>query len=159
MNATESIRKYTAGEMTLEEVNAALSGSGYHLDPGKNALTEDEILHTTIGTYPNQANGWGLLDTGTGTLDKVEVRGGKLVDTDLGIMPGKVIIAGRSYWVDGAELTDEKPESPAAEHLPDTPDMSRRQDRAGKTVEQRTASGVFLVTYDDLGYAVKSSRK
>lgn len=159
MSNLESIKKYTAGEMTLEEVNAALAGSGYHLDPGKNALTEDEILHTSIGTYPNQANGWGLLDTGTGTLDKVEVRNGKLVDTDLGIMPGQVIIAGRTYWVDGAELTDKKPESPEAEHLPKTPDMSRRQDLAGKTVEQRTASGTFLVTYDELGYAVKSGRK
>lgn len=159
MSNLENIKKYTAGEITLEEVNAALAGSGYHLDPGKNALTEEEIRATTIGTYPDMANGYGLLDTGTGTLDKVEVRGGKLVDTDLGIMPGMVIIAGRTYYVNGDTLTDEKPATPAAEHLPDTPDMSRRQDLAGKTVEQRTASGIFLVTYDELGYAVKSARK
>ena len=157
----EILQDYTAGKTPLDETNAALAEneSGYHLNPGKNTLTEEEIRATTVGTYPDMANGWGLMDTGTGTLDKVEVREGKLVNCDLGIMPGMIIIAGRTYYIDGDTLTEERPESPAAEHLPDTPDMSRRQDRAGKTVEQRTASGTFLVTYDDLGYAVKSSRK
>ena len=157
----EILQDYTSGKTPVDETNAALAAAeaGYHLAPGRNTLTEEEIRKTTVGTYPDMANGWGLLDTGTGTLDKVEIRNGKLVDTDLGIMPGQVIIAGRQYWVDGADLTNEKPESPEAEHLPKTPDMSRRQDLAGKTVEQRTASGVFLVTYDELGYAVKSARK
>ena len=157
----EILQDYTAGKTPLDETNAALAEneSGYHLNPGKNTLTEEEIRATTVGTYPDMANGWGLMDTGTGTLDKVEVREGKLVNCDLGIMPGMIIIAGRTYYIDGDTLTEERPESPAAEHLPDTPDMSRRQDRAGKTVEQRTASGTFLVTYDDLGYAVKSSSK
>lgn len=41
MNYLESIKKYTSGEITLEEVNAALAGSGYHLDPGQNTLTEE----------------------------------------------------------------------------------------------------------------------
>ena len=157
----EILQDYTAGKTPLEETNAALTEAkvGYHLDPDKNALTEEEIRNTTIGTYPNQANGWGLLNTGTGSLSKVEVRSGHLVNCNLGIMLGEVIIAGRKYYVDGDTLTDTKPATPAVEHVPDTPDMSRRKDLAGKTVEQKTASGIFLVTYDELGYAVKSARK
>lgn len=155
------LKDYTSGKVTLEETNAALreAGAGYCLNPGKNTLTEAEIRQTTIGQYPDMANGFGLLDTGTGTLDKVEVRGGKLVNCDCGIMPAMCILAGRAYYVRGDALTEERPEAPAAERLPKTPNMSRRQDLAGKTVEQKTAAGVFLVTYDDLGYAVKSARK
>lgn len=155
------LKDYTSGKTTLEETNAALreAGASYHLQPGKNALTEEEIRRTTIGQYPDMANGFGLLDTGTGTFDKVEVRDGKLVDCDCGIMPAMCILAGRAYYVRGDALTDERPEAPAAERLPKTPDMSRREDLAGKTVEQKTAAGVFLVTYDELGYAVKSARK
>lgn len=159
MSNLESIKKYTAGEITLEEVNAALVGSGYHLEPGKNALTEDEIRETTIGTYPDMANGWGLLDTGTGSLDKVEVRNGKLVNSDLGIMPGMVIIAGRTYNVKGTTLTEEPFEDVEPSKALHKPDMSRRTDLAGQTVEQRTTAGVFMVTYDANGYAVKSARK
>lgn len=159
MSNLEIIKKYTAGEATLEETNAALAGSGYHLDPGKNTLTEEEIRNTTIGTYPDMANGFGLLDTGTRTLDKVEVRGGKLVSADLGIMPGMVIIAGRTYNVKGNTLTEEPFDAEKPEKLPKTPDMSRRPDKAGDSEEQRTASGVFLVTYDADGYAVKATRK
>lgn len=157
----EILQDYTSGKTPLAETNVALAEAkaGYYLVPGKNDLTEEEIRSTTIGQYPDMANGFGLLDTGTGSLDKVEIRSGKLVNCDLGIMPGMIIIAGRTYYIDGDTLTEDRPESPAAEHLPDTPDMSRRQDLAGKTVEQRTASGVFLVTYNEDGYAVKSSRK
>lgn len=157
----EILQDYTSGKTPVDETNAALAAAeaGYHLAPGRNTLTEEEIRKTTVGTYPDMANGFGLLDTGTGTLDKVEVRDGRLVNCALGIMPGMIVIAGRTYYVHGSTLTDERPESPAAEHLPKTPDMSRQQDLAGKTVEQRTASGVFLVTYDELGYAVKSARK
>lgn len=159
MSYLESIKKYTAGEITLEEVNAALTGSGYHLEPGQNTLTEEEIRNTTIGQYPEMANGFGLLDTGTGSFDKVEIAGGHLVNSDLGIMPGMVIIAGRTYNVKGNTLTEEPFDSEKPEKLPKTTDMGRRPDLAGQTVEQRTASGVLLVTYDELGYAVKSTRK
>lgn len=157
----EILRDYTAGSASLEETNAALAaaGAGYHLEPGRNALTEAEIRSTTIGQYPDMANGWGLLDTGTGSFDKVEIRGGRLMNCDCGSMPAMCILAGRAYYVRGDVLTEEKPASPAAERLPKTPDMRRREDLAGKTVEQKTAAGCFLVTYDDLGYAVKSARK
>ena len=71
MSIDDILMKYTNGEMDLEKTNQALkeAGTTYHLNPGKNALTEEEIRATTVGTYPDMANGWGLLDTGTGSLE------------------------------------------------------------------------------------------
>ena len=104
----EIIGKYTAGEKTLEETNEELkaAGAGFHLDPNKNVLTEEEKRATTIGCYPDQANGFGLLDTGTGTLDKVRCENGHLVGCDCGDSYALYIIAGRTYQVKGTELVD-----------------------------------------------------
>ena len=109
MSINEILMKYTNGEADLEKTNQALkeAGAKYHLDPGKNALTEAEIRATTVGTYPDMANGWGLLDTGTGSLDKVEVRGGRLVNMDCGEMYALCLIAGKTYKVRGAVLAEE----------------------------------------------------
>jgi len=109
-NTEKIISRYTAGKAALEETNAALkeAGCSFHLDPERNVLTEEEIQKATIGTYPEMANGWGLLDTGTGSLDKVEVRDGKLPGGGIGRMYGVVHIAGRSYEVDDDTLTDGK---------------------------------------------------
>lgn len=160
VNVTEIIGKYTNGEATLEETNQALkdAGSGITLVPGKNELTEEEIRGTTIGQYPDMANGWGLLDTGTGSYDKVEVRNGELVNCDCGQMKAIIIIAGRSYYVDGKKLVDEEPDYPEKEvtKLPVEPDMSRKPEMAGKTVTQKTQRGTFDVTYNEDGYAVKA---
>ena len=55
------IEKLDNGTITLEEVNDALRKAGYPtLDPWKNRIGRNE-------------KGVGLLDTGTGTLDKVKV--------------------------------------------------------------------------------------
>lgn len=107
-NINEIIAQYTAGEKTLEETNEALraAGASLRLDPEKNALTEANKRATTIGYYPDQANGWGLLDTGTGTLDKVRVKDGKLVNCDCGAMYALLLIAGRRYAVRGGTLVD-----------------------------------------------------
>ena len=113
-NHTEIILKYTAGEATLEETNAALkeAGVGLQLDPNKNVLTEADKRATTIGYYPDQANGWGLLDTGTGSLDKIQVVNGKtkypintVVDGEANML-AYVLIAGRTYKVMGDTLVD-----------------------------------------------------
>ena len=108
MSINEILMKYTKGEQDLEKTNQALKEAGaiYHLDPGKNALTEAEIRATTVGAYPDMANGWGLLDTGTGSLDKVEVRGGKLAHMDCGEMYALCLIAGKTYRVRGAALAE-----------------------------------------------------
>lgn len=107
-NIAEIINKYTAGEETLEATNAALkeAGAGLHLDPEKNVLTEADKRATTIGYYPDQANGFGLLDTGTGSLDKVQVKDGRLVNCDCGEMYALLLIAGRRYEVKGTVLVD-----------------------------------------------------
>lgn len=106
MKTIDILRKYTAGEMTLEDANIVLEGKGFHLEPGKNVLTEEEKRATTVGYYAEQANGWGLLDTGTKTLDKVEVRGGKLVNAAMGDAFAMVFIGGKSYEVKNDTLVN-----------------------------------------------------
>lgn len=50
------------------------------------------------------------------------------------------------------------PGDPAVE-LPERPDMSRREELAGLTVSQRTKGGIYDVTYDEFGYAVKAVKQ
>lgn len=164
------IKEYTTGVKELADVNEELkeAGAGFHLEPGKNEITEEDRRETFVGYYPYQANGWGLLDTGTGSLEKVHVFKGKLDAPVNEILPtGKtnmsayVTICGKRYEVLGntlAEIPDDC-EACKVPPLPVKPDMGRRSDLAGKTVEQRTKTGIYMVTYDEQGYAVKSSKK
>ena len=103
MNANEILMKYTNGEKSLAETNAALAeiGAGFHLDIEKNILTEEEIKNGTAG----------LLDTGTVTFDKVSVINGELehavneVDEDGNVnMLAFVLIQGKTYKVEGKKL-------------------------------------------------------
>lgn len=162
------IRKYTTSEADLERTNAALqeAGAGFHLEPGKNDLTDEDRRETVVGYYPDQASGWGLLDTGTGSMEKVHVTGGRLehpvnqVQPDGGTnMAAYVIICGRVYEVFGDTLREPaEEEAPAVQKVPRTPDMRRRANLAGRTVRQHTRAGDFEVRYDELGYAVRASR-
>ena len=104
----EIIGKFSAVEFTLEAANRALAnvGAGFHLDPRKNLLSEDEKRVTTVGYYPEQANGYGLLDTGTGSLDKVQIQNGHLINCDCGDLYALVAIAGKTYRVKGQVLTE-----------------------------------------------------
>ena len=157
----EIMEKYTAGEITAEETNAQLAAAeaGFFLQPGKNALTEEEMRATTIGHFPDQANGYGLLDSGTGTLDKVRCENGHLVGCDCGESYALYIIAGRIYQVKGTVLVEPEPEpEQEAPAIPARPDMHRRKDLAGQVVRQTTKSGLYDVTYNEDGYAVKASR-
>lgn len=162
MNTKEIFEQYTAGEITTEEANAALkeAGAGYHLEPGKNDLTEEEIRSTTIGTYPDMANGWGLLDTGTGTVDKVRVDCGRIPFAVNKLMEDGSVnstvlcyIAGRLYCVKGdtlAEYEQDEPTKKAPKRF--GPDTRKRPEYAGQTVRV----GKYDITYNDKGYAVKS---
>ena len=107
MSMTEILNKYTAGEATLAETNAALAelGAGVHLEPGKHELTAEEIAAAKADTAA-AANGYGLLDTVTGTLDKVQVKDGQLVNCDCGEMYALCMIAGKVFPVKGAALTE-----------------------------------------------------
>lgn len=79
---TDILFKYTTGEATLEETNEALkeAEAGFHLEPGKNEITPEEAAQTVTGETPEEATGYGLLDTGTGSMEKVKIVNGKLGD-------------------------------------------------------------------------------
>ena len=105
----EIILDYTKGEKDLTETNEALkeAGSNLSLDPDRNKLTEEEKHSTTVGYYPDQANGYGLMDHGVGCLEKVHVVNGKTVDVNMGAETAYVYIAGRKYRLRGDVLTEE----------------------------------------------------
>ena len=104
----EILGKFSAGDLTLDAANRALAdaGAGFRLNPAKNLLSEEEKRATTVGYYPEQANGYGLLDTGTGSLNKVQICNGRLVNCDCGEMYALVAIAGKTYRVNGQVLTE-----------------------------------------------------
>lgn len=169
MEINDILRRYTSGEETLENANAALAaaGAGFRLEPGRNEITGEERHQTVTGYAPEQASGFGLLDTGTGTMEKVRVTGGMLefpvnqVRPDGSVnMRAFVLIAGKRYEVVGSRLAEPLPDSPPApvKKILKTPDLRRRTDLAGQVVRQHTRAGDFDVFYDSLGYAVKSSR-
>ena len=105
----EIILDYTKGEKELEETNEALkeAGSNIFLNPDRNKLTEEEKRATTIGYYPDMANGYGLMDHGVGDMEKVHVVNGRTVDVDMGQETAYVYIAGRKYRLRGDVLTEE----------------------------------------------------
>lgn len=103
MKINDIIAKYTLGEATLEETNEALKAekAGFHLDPHKNSLTPDEIVKGTAG----------LLFTGTGTPDKVEIKNGHLLYAVNTVMPdgkvnmkAEVMVQGKVCEVRGTEV-------------------------------------------------------
>jgi hypothetical protein len=98
MSIKEIMHKYTAGEFTLEQANEALKNAGatFHLDPNKNTLSNEEIKM-----------GFGLLDTGTGYMDKTLMIGDELVHADCGDMVAFFIQNGTTYKVHGSKLTAE----------------------------------------------------
>lgn len=104
----EIILDYTKGEKELEETNEALkeAGSNIYLNPDRNKLTEEEKRATTIGYYPDQATGYGLMDHGVGCLEKVHVVDGKTPDVNMGEEIAFVHIAGRVYELKGDTLVE-----------------------------------------------------
>ena len=108
MTTNEILNKYTTGEMTLPEVNEALkaAGSDLYLNPDRNKLTEEEMRGTTVGYYPDQANGYGLMDHGVGAFEKVRVVNGKTVDVNMGEEYALVYIAGHKYQLKGDTLVE-----------------------------------------------------
>lgn len=104
----EIILDYTKGEKDLEETNDALkeAGSNLYLNPDRNKLTEEEKRATTVGYYPDQANGYGLMDHGVGCMEKVHVVNGKTVDVNMGAETAYVYIAGKQYELKGDTLVE-----------------------------------------------------
>lgn len=104
----EIILDYTKGEKDLTETNEALkeAGSNIYLNPDRNKLTEEEKRATTVGYYPDQANGYGLMDHGVGCMEKVHVVNGKTVDVNMGAETAYVYIAGKKYELKGDTLVE-----------------------------------------------------
>lgn len=161
------IRKYTTSEADLERTNAALqeAGAGFHLEPGKNDLTDEDRRETVVGYYPDQASGWGLLDTGTGSMEKVHVTGGRLEHPVNQVQPdgstnmtAYVIICGKTYEVFGDTLRELSEDQVGGKAVQKEVDMHRLLDLAGQQAEQTCRQGRFVVTYDEDGYAVKARR-
>ena len=103
----EVLYDYTRGEKTLEEANKALKelGCGLTLDPTRNLFSARELLETRAGETPDEANGWGILDHGVGSLEKVHVVNGRTVDVDMGQETAYVYMAGKRYRLRGDMLT------------------------------------------------------
>lgn len=97
MTINEILHAYTKGEYTLEQANAELAnvGANFHLDPNKNALSAEEIKL-----------GFGLLDTGTGYMDKALMVGNQLVHADCGDMVAYFIHDGKTYKVEGKKCIE-----------------------------------------------------
>ena len=96
------LKQWADGEKTLEETNEALKGTGIYVDPDKQKITEGE--GAVYCEDLSKINGYGLLDTGTGTLDKVKIKNGKLVDS-IGNMAALVLVGDVHYKVvDGDTL-------------------------------------------------------
>ena len=96
------LKQWENGEKTLEETNEALKGTGLYVDPDKQKIAEGE--GAVYCEDLSKINGYGLLDTGTGTLDKVKIKNGKLVDS-IGNMAALVLVGDVHYKVvDGDTL-------------------------------------------------------
>lgn len=133
---TEILKDYTAGKATLEEVKAAIEGTGLTFDPSKNTITAAE--RTTHG----------LLLTGTGSMEKVSVANGE-IDTDLGDMGGEIIFNGEIYDVEGDKLAPYTPYDPKEAKWQPDPAMLHRPEYAG----QKVRKGKLMYRYDANGDA------
>lgn len=93
--STEVISAYAHGELTLEECNRRLKelGSAPLRDPLEPKITPEMAKQ-----------GYCLLDTGTGSLDPVQVKNGELVDSDMGDMPAFVLMGDKWHEVKGNKV-------------------------------------------------------
>ena len=76
-------------------------------DVPRATFTPEELAETRVGETPAEANGWGILDHGVGSLEKVHVVNGRTVDVDMGHEAAYVYIAGRKYRLRSDVLTEE----------------------------------------------------
>lgn len=108
MTAAEIIKQHTAGAITLEEANALLKKNecgGLQLDPFKNAITGQEFVDTVVSDDPAKVTGWGLMNHGVGTPEKMHVQNGKL-DYDTGFHGDTAVlyIKGKIFAVNGDHI-------------------------------------------------------
>ena len=109
----EILRDYTAGKLDAQQANQELKklGASLRLQPGRNEITEAEQQATRVGDTPEQAEGYGLLDTGTGSMENVHQ--GCLEHAVNQVQPdgtvnmlAYVLIGGKRYAVRGDVLVE-----------------------------------------------------
>ena len=99
------INKYSDGEYTAEKANEELAkiDSNLFIDPNKNVLSDSEknVVVQDITKFSGSA----LMNSGTGTKNKVAIKNGKLVD-GVGKMRVEIIIGAKIFHVkeDGVTL-------------------------------------------------------
>ena len=108
-NLEDILHDYTRGDKPLDETNQELKelDCGLQLDPTRNLFSARELLEARGGETPDEANGWGILDHGVGSLEKVHVVNGRTVDVDMGQETAYVYMAGKRYRLRGDVLTEE----------------------------------------------------
>ena len=159
--ANEYLNDYISGKINLEQLNQKWADLGMelHLDPTKNIITSGGA---TVQENDADINGYVMADSGTGTMDKVMVKNGKLVYPNTDIL--FAFIGNTRYVVENGETlhldtgVDDKEDTVKGKTLPNRPDMKRDISKAGTVVRQTTKSGVYDVYYDEEGYAVKSTK-
>ena len=107
VNLEETLLKYTKGEATLEETNKALKdmGSNLTLNPMRNMFTADELMNTKLGDNPPATvNGYGIMDHGVGSMEKVHIVNGKTPDVNMGEEIAFVYVAGAKFQLKGDTL-------------------------------------------------------
>lgn len=112
MNITEILNKYTDGTNTLERTNELLTenGAGYIIDPDRNKITDEEaaaaVASVENATDLSEISGYGLIDTGTGSKDKVHVLNGKVTNAT-GEQMAIVFIGGHVFRTAYDVITEE----------------------------------------------------
>ena len=76
-NEVENATTAEERKAALDKANEALKSTGIYLDPEKNVIKPGEAA--VVCEDVSKINGFAMLDTGTGTMDKVEIKNGKLV--------------------------------------------------------------------------------
>ena len=98
VTVNDIIKAYTNGSYDVVKANEELArvGAGFYLDPHKHELTAEEIENGSAG----------LLDTGTGSLDKVKINPEtmELINCDCGSMYALCTVRGVTYNVEGVKL-------------------------------------------------------
>lgn len=92
LNNYTILKKYSAKEITAEKANEMLEsiGSELRVDENRNKIIDPKTE--------------GLLDTGTGTVDKVTIKDGKITSCDCGEMIAYCYYNGEVYKVEGNVL-------------------------------------------------------
>ena len=99
--ANKYLEDYITGKINLEELNEkwAEIGMELHIDPTKNIITTGGA---TVQENDADINGYVMVDSGTGTMDKAMVKNGKLVYPSADIL--FAFIGTTRYAVENGEI-------------------------------------------------------